>query len=76
MSGLRFVLNTDAGVSDLYSNLLYIYSNIYVEFVVRNPLYRALPDQPITCALFETRLEEYVSSLPFFSDKIPTSPVK
>jgi hypothetical protein len=60
----------------LYSNLLYVYSNIYVEYVVRNPLYRDKPDEPITCSLFESRLEEYISSLPFFSEKVASTPTR
>ena len=35
---LQLVLNTDAGAGDLRDNLSYIYG-LYVEYVMKNPLY-------------------------------------
>ena len=39
----QIVLTTDADVGDMTDQLSYIYSSIYVECVVKNPLY--LPGQ-------------------------------
>lgn len=61
---MDFILNTDPNTPDLYVNLQYIYSNIFTECIVRNPLYEYDPDQPFNCPLFNTKLEEYISSLP------------
>jgi hypothetical protein len=49
--------------SDLHGHLNHIYSNIYVECIARNPLYRHKPDEQLKCALFISRLEEYLFSL-------------
>jgi hypothetical protein len=41
---LQMVLNTSPDVGDLREVMNYIYEDIYVEYVVRNPLY--VPGQP------------------------------
>lgn len=41
---VQIVLLTDPRMGDLSEALKYIYSNIYVEYVVKNPLYT--PDKP------------------------------
>ncbi len=61
-SGIKLVLLTDKEAGDLRAALRHIYANIYVEFVVRNPLYT--PKSRITCDLFSTNLREYVQKLP------------
>lgn len=40
----QMVLNTSPDVGDLREVMNYIYKDIYVEYVVRNPLY--VPGQP------------------------------
>ena len=45
---LQFVLNTDETVNDMREHLAYIYSAIYVDFVVKNPVY--VPGQPFRWA--------------------------
>ncbi|KAL3521577.1 hypothetical protein ACH5RR_019726 [Cinchona calisaya] len=45
---------------DLRESLKYIY-NLYVEYVVKNPLYS--PGNPIRCELFNTTLDQYVRGL-------------
>lgn len=63
MTGLVFVLNTDNDVPDQYNTLKQIYSNIFVEYVARSPLYRRQdPDEPIACPLFESKLEELLQA--------------
>lgn len=65
-TGLRFVLTTtkDFGSVDIARHLREIYSEIYVEFVVKNPLYRR--GTVISSELFSTKLDSYVQSLPCF----------
>lgn len=41
---LQIVFNTDQNVGNLQDHLAYIYSNLYVEYVMKNPLYE--PGQP------------------------------
>ena len=62
-TGLKFVLNTDkdsVGVREVLNN---IYSKIYVEYVVRNPLCK--PGACIDSELFTKQLDSYVQTLPF-----------
>ena len=60
MTGMMFVLNTDPEVADMYQALHHIYSNIFIECVVRNPLFKYNPDEPFNCPLFTAKLEEYL----------------
>mmetsp|Transcript_21628 Transcript_21628/g.43790 ORF Transcript_21628/g.43790 Transcript_21628/m.43790 type:complete len:141 (-) Transcript_21628:172-594(-) len=60
-SGLRFVMQTDLAASDMRETLRYIYSQIYVECLTKNPLWR--PGEPISCALFTNSLERYIGTL-------------
>ncbi len=64
-SGMVFVLNTDVETPDLYEALKYIYSNIYVECVTRNPLYSYSADSPIDSPLFLIKVEEYLFAQSF-----------
>lgn len=47
-SGLRLALNTSPDAGDLREVLAYIYESLYIEYVVKNPLYT--PGQPFRCA--------------------------
>ena len=62
-TGLKFVLNTDTNVGDIQDTLRDVYSKLYVEYVVRNPLCK--PGEPIESTLFASKLDSYVQSLPF-----------
>uniref|UniRef100_K7FSB6 Trafficking protein particle complex subunit n=2 Tax=Pelodiscus sinensis TaxID=13735 RepID=K7FSB6_PELSI len=64
-SGLKVVMNTDLGVANVRDVLHQIYSNIYVEFVVKNPLCSL--SEPIQSELFRAKLDSFVRGLPFFS---------
>ena len=55
-----FVVNSDVDSPDLQSHLQNIYTQVFVECVARNPLYRYLPDESINCPLFDEKLREYV----------------
>jgi len=63
---VKFVLNTDTAVThpvvrDLLKKL---HSQVYVEFVVKNPLYQQ--GTPIESQLFTTKLDEFVQTFAFF----------
>lgn len=59
-SGIKIILVTHPKTGDLRESLRYIY-NIFVEYVVKNPLY--VPGTPIKCELFNTNLDKYVKTL-------------
>ena len=65
-SGLRFVLTTsnDFGSIDVVKNLREIYSDVYVEYAIKNPLYRRGTE--IKSKLFLSKLDSYVKDLPCF----------
>ncbi|KAL2318591.1 hypothetical protein Fmac_032467 [Flemingia macrophylla] len=59
-SGIKIILVTHPRTGDLRESLKYIY-NLYVEYVVKNPLYT--PGSPIRCELFNTTLDQYVRGI-------------
>ncbi|KAI8799924.1 Sybindin-like protein [Cladochytrium replicatum] len=63
-SGLKFVMNTDPGVENLSEAIRMIYSQIYVEYITKNPLVTF--DAPITNELFRNNLNNFVKNLPGF----------
>lgn len=62
LTGIKLILMTDPTAGNLKSVLKYIYSNIYVEFVVKNPLIQK--DECINCDTFQSALLSYLHSLP------------
>lgn len=60
-SGLRFILTTDLVAGDMRESLRHIYSNIYVEYLSKNPLWK--PDEELTCPLFTQTLERYIATI-------------
>jgi len=60
-SGVKIVFNTDQNVGNLQDHLAYIYNNLYVEYVMKNPLYE--PGQPFRYELFANGLNRYIKSL-------------
>ena len=42
-------------------SLRHIYSNIYVESLAKNPLWK--PDEELTCPKFTQELETYIASI-------------
>ena len=64
-SGLKFVLNTDPNVGSMREVLRQIYTQVYVEFVARNPL--AQMNQEIKSELFEKNLDTLVRGLNVFN---------
>ncbi|XP_068855342.1 trafficking protein particle complex subunit 1-like [Aphelocoma coerulescens] len=69
-SGLRLVLNTDLGVPSAREALQHIYSNLFVELVVKNPL--CPPRAPVQSLLFRQRLDAFVRGLPYFGPRNPS----
>ncbi|KAM6452292.1 trafficking protein particle complex subunit 1 [Liasis olivaceus] len=64
-TGLKVVMNTDLGVGNIQDILHQIYSHIYVEYVVKNPLCNL--NETIQSELFRNKLDSFVRALPFFS---------
>ncbi|XP_058444595.1 trafficking protein particle complex subunit 1 [Malaya genurostris] len=67
-SGLKFVLNTDTTATGIKDFLLQLYSKVWVEYVVRNPLWTI--GTPVTSDLFKTKLDEFVKQSPLFGPKV------
>jgi trafficking protein particle complex subunit 1 len=65
-TGLRFVLTTsnDFGAVDVARHLREIYAEVYVEYVVKNPLARR--GDRVQSPLFLAKLDSYVKSLACF----------
>ena len=64
LTGMLFVLNTDPDVPDMYQSLQHVYNNIFIDCVVRNPLFKYNPDEAFNCPLFTGKLEEYLRTTP------------
>ncbi|TMW42675.1 hypothetical protein DOY81_012250, partial [Sarcophaga bullata] len=63
-SGLKFVLNTDVNASNVKELLKQIYSKVWVEYVVRDPLW--MPGTPVESELFQIKLDELIRQSPLF----------
>ncbi|KAF6040395.1 TRAPPC1 [Bugula neritina] len=63
-SGLKLVMNTSTDVGDIRETLRQLYGQIYVEYVVKNPLCPL--DKPITSDFFKDKLETFIKALPFY----------
>lgn len=66
-SGVKFVLNTDFNSPNVRELLRTIYTTVYVEYVVKNPL--CIPGEYITSELFAQRLDEVVKSSLSYSSR-------
>lgn len=64
-SGHKFILNTDLNVGDIRETLHTMYKDIFVEYVVKNPLCSL--NEPLTSDLFKSKMDEYVRGLPVFA---------
>lgn len=64
-TGLKFVLNTDPGLENMSNVLRTIYSQMYVEYVAKNPLSK-LDSESIGNDLFRQSVDRYVAGLPGF----------
>lgn len=59
-TGLKFVITTDPKAPSLQSFLSKLYSDIYVEYVTKNPYMKQ--GEVITCNLFISILEQAIKS--------------
>ncbi|CAD6992344.1 trafficking protein particle complex subunit 1 [Ceratitis capitata] len=64
-SGLKFVLYTDTAALNVKELLQQLYSKIWVEYVVRDPLWS--PGTPVTSELFQTKLDEFIKQSALYS---------
>ncbi|KAJ2611260.1 TRAPP complex subunit bet5 [Coemansia sp. RSA 1365] len=64
-TGVKFVLNTDTATTSMQQVLEMIYRNIYVEYVVKNPLFRIDPTKsiPIENDFFRAVLNNYIREI-------------
>lgn len=65
-SGMRFVLNTDNNAGDLRQNMYHIYAMIWVECVVKSPLWSPASMKPVQSPLFDRQLNSYLEGLSCF----------
>ncbi|KAK0080908.1 hypothetical protein PV325_013129 [Microctonus aethiopoides] len=63
-SGLKFVLNTDNVAQNVRELLQQLYSQVYVEYVVKNPFSQL--NEPIQSELFKLKLDELIKKSPIF----------
>ena len=66
-SGLKFILNTDVNAQNVRELLQQIYSHIYVEYVVKNPM--CSMKEPIRSELFKTKLDTFIKQSNVFASK-------
>lgn len=67
-SGLKLVLNTDLSVTNARDTLQHIYSNLYVENIMKNPV--CVLGHSLDSELFSSRLDAFIRSLPYYSPRV------
>lgn len=65
-SGFRFILLSDTHSGDLSSVLRHIYTNIFVAYVMNNPVYDPHRIKTIDNQLFQAHLLQYLEGLPCY----------
>lgn len=69
-TGYRFAITSDPSAGDLLPALRHIWSELFVGYALKNPLY--VPGTPITASLFASEVDHFVRGLPGF--KAPAVP--
>ncbi|KAA0706455.1 Trafficking protein particle complex subunit 1 [Triplophysa tibetana] len=64
-TGIKLVMNTDLGVQNCRDTLQQIYSTLYVEYIVKNPL--CVLGESLQSDLFNSKLDSFIRALPFFN---------
>ncbi|UJR22049.1 hypothetical protein I4U23_025117 [Adineta vaga] len=67
VTGLKFVLNTDNNVGNIRDILHQLYSTIFVNNIVKNPLLSAVDIINSDQEIFIAKLDEFISNLSIFS---------
>lgn len=67
-SGLKFVINTDLSVGNIHDVLQQLYSQVFVEYAIKNPAYSL--GQPVISELFKSKLDEFIRGQQFFTTKL------
>ena len=66
-TSVKFVCNTDVNAPGVNEMLQKLYTQVYVEYVIRNP--ECKPAEPINSELFKAKLDEAVKTSPAFTSK-------
>nr|NP_001002742.1 trafficking protein particle complex subunit 1 [Danio rerio]AAH76411.1 Trafficking protein particle complex 1 [Danio rerio] len=64
-TGIRLVMNTDLSAPNCRETLQQIYSTLYVDLIVKNPL--CVLGESLQSELFNSKLDSFIRALPFFS---------
>lgn len=67
-SGLKFVMNTDNQAQGVRELLKKIYAEIYVKYVVGNPL--CVMGEPINSELFKSKLDIFIKQAPLSTVRV------
>jgi len=62
LTGVKFIMLTDPSAALMQEQLATIYREIFVEYVIKNPLYK-LDSDTIKCDLFQSKLLDYLKLL-------------
>lgn len=73
-TGVKFVAVTDPAAPDLADDLATLFRTVYVEYVAKNPYLLADDTKPIACDLFVAHVQRFVTALPCFASKPPSTP--
>ena len=68
LSNLKFLMTTDVNVGNLCDLLEKIFTSVYVEYVVKNPVVEL--GKPITSDLFKTKLDECIQTHQCFARRL------
>ncbi|KAF7994797.1 hypothetical protein HCN44_004269 [Aphidius gifuensis] len=66
-TGLKFVLNTDNQSQNVRELLQQLYSQVYLEYVVKNPI--CPMNEPIQSELFKLKVDELMKKSPIFLNR-------
>uniref|UniRef100_A0A1B6E351 Trafficking protein particle complex subunit n=1 Tax=Clastoptera arizonana TaxID=38151 RepID=A0A1B6E351_9HEMI len=67
-TGLKFILNTDVGAQNVRDLLQQMYSQVYIEYVVKNPIINL--NEPIKSELFKQKLDTFIKQYPVFNNNL------